>query len=227
MNWIVPKFISNYALDADPHLTIEMEFDFDAIQKRNSGVYAGLFIQNRKKFPFFPFQPVFGGTKEETAVIILPKEGLFNDEEFRNGIADRININPSKIKLDKRSDFRIAIGDLKHSVGLRTVRDIRIKHKNLPEISDRLLASEFIQMSTQGIRCAQKCAASDYIKGKDPEGIEEGLVKRIIDSYQNPSFADIPSAIFGPPEDLKYFGTRLMRKGNRIFREHKKKELGQ
>jgi len=226
INWIIPKFISNYALDADPHLTIEMEFDYDAIKKENCGIYAHFFVQKRKKFPFFPFQPVFAGENEETAVIILPKEDLFNVEEFRKEIAEKTGINKNKIKLDKRYDLKVAIEDLKYSVGLRTLHDIRIEHRNLTEISDSLLAKDFLYRSQQGLRCAQKCATSDYTKGKDFEGMEEGLLKRIIDSYQNPSFVNIPSAIFGPPDDLDYFGDQLRKKGNNIFMEYKKERLG-
>ena len=87
-NWIEPKFISNYALDADPHLTLEMELDFEGIQQDNSGIYSDLFIQKREKFPFFPFQPIFAGKKEETAVIILPMEELFNSLSLRKWLID-------------------------------------------------------------------------------------------------------------------------------------------
>jgi len=226
MNWIVPKFISNYALDADPHLTVEMAFDIREIEKDNSGIYADLFFRERKRFPFFPFQPVFAGKKNETAVIILPKEQLFNVEEFRKEIANRTNIDLNKIRLDRQYDFKIPIDDLKYSVGLRTVRDIQANYKNPTEISDSL-AKDFVRVSQQGIRCAQKCVASDYTKGKDSEGVKEGLFKRILDSYQNPKFADIPSAIFGPPEDLTYFGDRLRSEMNRKFKEYKKRHVNE
>ncbi len=226
MNWIEPKFISNYALDADPHFTIEMEIDLEGMRKDNSGIYADLFIQERKKFPFFPFQPVFAGKKEETAVIILPKEELFDIEKFRNGIARRTNIDPSKIKIDRRYDFKIATEDLKYSVGLRTAHNIRIKYRNPTHISDRIV-NDFVRASQQGLRCAQKCTTSDYIKGKDKEGMEKGLIKRILDSYQNPSFANIGYAIFGPPEELTYFDDALRLKMNQKFRKYKKRRLDQ
>ena len=226
MNWIVPKFISNYALDADPHLTVEMAFDIRGLGKNNSGIYADLFFRERKRFPFFPFQPVFAGKKNETAVIILPKEELFNVEEFRKEIANRTNIDLNKIRLDRQYDFKIAIEDLKYSVGLRTVRDIRDKYKNPTEISDSL-AGDFVRVAQQGIRCAQKCVASDYTKGKDPEGVKEGLLKRILNSYQNPSFIDISSAIFGPPEDLTYFGDRLRSEMGRKFKAYKKRHVNE
>ena len=84
MNWLEPKFISDRAFDADSHFTVEMEFDLEGIQEDGSGIYADLFIQKKEKFPFFPFNPVFAGKKEETAVIILPKEDLFDVVEFRH-----------------------------------------------------------------------------------------------------------------------------------------------
>jgi len=225
-NWIEPKFISNYAFDGDPHLTLEMELDFEGIQQDNSGIYSDLFIRERERFPFFPFQPIFAGKKEETAVIILPMEELFNIGEFKKEIANRLNIDPGKIKIDRRYDFKIAIEDIMYSVGLPTVHNIRIKYRNPTEISASI-ANDFLLMSQQGIRCAHESTASDYIKGKDTEGIEEGLVKRILDSYQNPSFVTPSSAIFGPPENLTYFSDQLRLEMNSRFRKFKEKKLGQ
>lgn len=226
ITWIVPKFISDYALDVDPHLTVEMEFDLQEIQRDRSGIYSDLFIQERKKLPFVPFQPIFGGEKGETAVIILPKEDLFDVNEFRNGIAKRINIDPSKIKIDRRYDFKIATEDLKYSVGLRTARNIRVKYKNPTEISDGIV-TDFVRISQQGLEGAQKCATSDYTKGKNLDSMKKGLVERILKSYENPLFVNVHTSIFGPPEELFYFDDRLRQEMYSKFREYKKKRLGQ
>ncbi|RZB28659.1 MAG: hypothetical protein AEth_01919 [Candidatus Argoarchaeum ethanivorans] len=225
INWIAPKFISNYAFDADPHLTVEIEFDREGLNE-SGAIYSDLFIQEKKKFPFFPFQPFFGGKKEETAVIIVPTEGLFNIDIFRDKIADRIHIeDQNKIQVVKKDDFKIAIEDLKYySVGSRTIKDIQVRHRNSKEISDRLI-SDLLQMSEQAIRGAQQCAASDYVKGKDDKAMEDGLINRLIDSYENPALMDLESTIFGPPQDLLPFDGNIMSELNRDFQEYKRKHV--
>ena len=64
-------------------------------------------------------------------------------------------------------------------------------------------------------------------KGKDLEGMEKGLLERILNSYENPSFVNIPTAIFGPPKELTYFDERLRMELHRRFGEYKKRRLEQ
>jgi len=227
INWIAPKFLSNYAYDADPHLTVEMEFDFDGIQ-RDGGIYSNLFVQENKKFPFFPFQPFFGGKKgEETGVIILPKDELFDISIFRKKIADRINLKyPNRLRLDKRYDFKIEIEDIMNLSDYRTIKNIRIKHANSTEMLGEL-TRDIVQMSEQVLRGAQQCTTSDYVKGKDDEDIEKGLMKRFIDSYENPTFGNLESTIFGPAQVRIPFDGNLVSKMNKDFQEYKKNRVGE
>ena len=81
-------------------------------------------------------------------------------------------------------------------------------------------------MSEQGLRGAQQCAASDYVKGKDDDYIEGGLINRFIDSYENPSFMDLESTIFGPPQDLTPFDRNITSKLDKEFQEYKLKQVG-
>ena len=226
INWIMPKFISGYALDSDPHLTVEMEFDSKRTQEDDQGVYSDLFIELQDEYPFFPFQPVFAGEKEETVVIILPQDSLFDVERFREQMAARIPIDPKKIMMDRRYNFEIPIMDLKYSVGLRTSHNIRIKYKNPEQISYEL-ANDFIQMAEQGLRCAQKCTASDYLKGKNDNEMEKGLHDRIVDAYKQMPPSDLLHATFGSPKELKYFDSNLMLEMNERFQKHKKRVVGQ
>jgi len=226
INWIAPKFLSNYAYDADPHLTVEMEFDLDRMQK-DGGIYSDLFVQEKKKFPFFPFQPFFGGKREETGVIILPKDELFDINGFRKKIADRINLeDPNRMRLDKRYDFKTEIEDLMYLSDYRTIKNIRIKHANSTEMLGEL-TRDIVQMSEQVLRGAQQCAASDYVKGKNNEAIEKGLFKRFIDSYENPTYGNLESTIFGPPQGRFPFDGNLVSKMNKDFQEYKKNRVGE
>jgi len=225
INWIAPKFLSNYAYDADPHLTVEMEFDLDGMQK-DGGIYSDLFVKEKKKFPFFPFQPFFGGKKEETGVIILPKDELFDIDGFRKKIADRVNLeDPNRMQLDKRYDFKIEFEDLTYLSDYQRIKNIRIKHANSTQMLEEL-TRDIVQMSEQVLRCAPQCTASDYVKGKDNEAIEKGLFKRFIDSYENRTFGNLESTIFGPPQERTPFDGDLVSKMNKNFQEYKKNRLG-
>jgi len=224
INWIAPKFISNYAYDSDPHLTVEIEFDLEGIQ-RDGGIYSDLFIQEAKKFPFFPFQPFFGGAKKETVVVILPPEDQFEIDVFVQKIADKIHIPTSEIQVGKKYNFEIAIENLKFSTNLQVIKKNRIENRSSKEISEKLI-SNFIQMSVQNMRGVQQCTASDYVKGKDDEAMAEGLTKRLIESYNNPAFMDLESAIFGPPQDLRPFDRNILVELDRDFQEYKRKEVG-
>ncbi len=221
INWIEPLFISNYALDGDPHLTLQMELNLEGIKKDKSGIYADLFIEKEERFPFFPFQPVFAGKDSETSIALMPKEEIFDIENLRQKIAKRININQNLIT-NKRYDLEISIEDLKYSIGFRTIHDIRIKHKNTKEISEELI-NDFIRMTQEGLRDVQNCAVSDYVKGKDSKALEKGLTKRIIDSYKYPSFVNYTSSIFGPPEELCFFDDKLRSETHEKFKCYKKK----
>ena len=227
INWIAPKFLSDYAYDADPHLTVEMEFDLDGIQQ-DGGIYSDLFVQEKRKFPFFPFQPFFGGKKgDETGVIILPKDELFDIGDFRKKIANRLNIDDSnRMRLDKRYDFKINIEDIMNLSDYRTIKNIRIKHANSTEMLGEL-TRDIVQMSEQVLRGAQQCTASDYVKGKDDEAIEKGLIKRFIDSYENPTIGNLESTIFGPAQGRRPFDGDLVLKMNKEFQEYKKNRVGE
>ena len=224
INWIEPRFISNYALDADPHITVEVDFNFEGVQN-DGGIYSDLFIQEDKKFPFFPFQPFFGGAEKETVVIILPPEDQFEIDVFLQKIADKIHIPTSEIRMGKKHNFEIAIEDLKFSTNLQVIKKNRIEHKSSTEISEKLI-SDFIQMSVQNMRGVQQCTASDYVKGKNDEAIAEGLTKRLIESYNNPAFMDLESAIFGPPEDLIPFDKNIARELDKDFKDYKLRNDG-
>ena len=224
INWIAPKFISNYALDADPHITVEVDFNLEGLQS-DGGIYSDLFIQEEKKFPFFPFQPFFGGPEKETAIIILPPEEQFDIDVFVQNIANRIHIPTSEIQVDKKYNFEIAIEDLKYSTDIQAIKKIRTEHISSTEISERLV-SDIMQMSEQSMRGAQQCTASDYVKGKSYEAMTEGLTKRFIESYKYPSFMDLKSAIFGPPEDLFPFDKNIERELNEDFKDYKLRNVG-
>lgn len=223
LNWVEPKFISNYALDADPHLVLQMEFDYEGIKQDKSGVYADLFVQEKRQFPFFPFQPVFGGKKKETAVIILPREELFDIDDFRQKMANRINIKSNDINIDKQYNFKIATDELKNSVCFRTAHEIRVKYKDADEISD--YANDFMRQTKQGLRGAQKCVASDFVKGKNEKEMEKGLCDRLLNSYKCPTYVNLTFATFGPPEDHMYFDEDFRLKLIKKFKEYKQKKL--
>lgn len=223
MNWIEPKYISNYALDADPHFIMQMEFDLESIKRENSGVYADLFIEKKEKFPFFPFQPVFAGKDKEVAVIILPTEELFDIKDFRDKICERTGINSNDVNVNKRYNYKIDTEELKYSTAFRTAHEIRVKYRNPTDISDYI--EDFVHMTHQGLRAAQKCGTSDYLKGKTRGDIENGLIKRILKSYECPTFVNLDQATFGPPDERTFIDPALTSKMHRKFKEYKKKRL--
>lgn len=222
INRIVPKFISNYTIDSDPHISIEVCLDFEGIQE-NGGMYSDLFVQ-KKIFPFFPFQPFYGGKTKETMAIILQSEEIFDIEDFVKKIADRIGRSPKEIQVEKVQKFEIAIDDLRYSTNPQAIKEMRIQYKEAGEISDTLYRY-FMGTSMHNMRAIQQCAASDFVKGKNNKEMTDGLVDRLLDSYRNPMFTDLKASIFSPPEERIYFDDNISRELIKDFEGYKLNRL--